>query len=435
MLDLKIPCFDLVMCLSRMSDLVNPAVFDHKLQVAYISSRLAREYLLPESTREDLLIAGALHDIGALSLGERLHALRFDVDSPHAHAEFGYQLLRMFGPLERPAEYVRFHHVYWRNGEGLEHDGLPVPFESHLLHLADRVAVLLGSSSDILVRSADIREKIVAQSGKMFPPDLVEAFQTVAARESFWLDATSRDLDRIVYRLANTARIRLGVEELTRFTDIMRRVIDSRSRFTATHSAGVAAVAGSLAGAIGLSPLECTHMRIAGHLHDLGKLSVPTEILLKPGALTSEEFAEMRKHTYHSDRLLREIPGFATINEWASYHHEKLDGSGYPFHHDADRLSLGSRIMAVADIFTALTEDRPYRSGMEGRAAMKVLENTAQAGKIDAAVVDLLGNRFDTVNAVRVAAQTAARDEFERFELRAAYPEDAANSAPILVRG
>jgi len=95
-------------------------------------------------------------------------------------------------------------------------------------------------------------------------------------------------------------------------------------------------------------------MEIAGYFHDLGKLRVPKEILEKPGKLSTEEFNIIKSHTYHTYRILSHIPNFETINWWASFHHERLNGSGYPFRINAFNFPLGSRIMAIADVFTLL---------------------------------------------------------------------------------
>ena len=109
----------------------------------------------------------------------------------------------------------------------------------------------------------------------------------------------------------------------------------------------------------GFTRNEVKLMEIAGNLHDIGKMAVPNRILEKPGKLDDDEMAVMKAHTYNSYEVINSIDGMQQIAEWAAFHHEKLDGSGYPFHRDRDSLNLGARIMSVADVFTALTEERP----------------------------------------------------------------------------
>ncbi|OQA12619.1 MAG: Cyclic di-GMP phosphodiesterase response regulator RpfG [bacterium ADurb.Bin363] len=157
-------------------------------------------------------------------------------------------------------------------------------------------------------------------------------------------------------------------------------------------------------------------MKVAGYLHDLGKLAVPTEILEKPGSLSYEDFSIVRSHTYYTYRTLENIAEFDIINNWASFHHERMDGRGYPFHLKKQDLSLGSRIMALADVFTALSEDRPYRKGMSPDRAMKIIEEMANNSSLDKNILSLLRDHFDEINTCRTYAQEAARKEYKDFE-------------------
>jgi HD-GYP domain-containing protein (c-di-GMP phosphodiesterase class II) len=139
------------------------------------------------------------------------------------------------------------------------------------------------------------------------------------------------------------------------------------------------------------------HQRIAGHLHDLGKMVIPTSILEKPDCLTTEEYAVIKQHTYWTYEVLKSINGMDAIAEWAAWHHERLDGSGYPFHIDGDRISSGARIMAVADTFTAMTEDRPYRPGMDKSSAIGVLKRQSKRHALDAVVVRQVIQNYEDI--------------------------------------
>ena len=155
-------------------------------------------------------------------------------------------------------------------------------------------------------------------------------------------------------------------------------------------------------------------MEIAGNLHDLGKMVVPNAILEKAGPLTDEEFAVMRQHTYHTYLVLNSMKGLGGIAEWAAFHHEKLDGSGYPFRIGAGGLSIGSRIMAVADMCTALAEDRPYRAGMRRDEIIDVLRDGVRRGLLDRGVVATLESRRDEIIDTAAEAQGKARSKFTR---------------------
>jgi len=203
----------------------------------------------------------------------------------------------------------------------------------------------------------------------------------------------------------------VGREQIGR---ILSRIGDFRSPYTASHSSGVAATAGELGRRLLFEERECRLLRIAGHLHDLGKVAVPNAILEKAGRLSSPEFDVIRGHAYHTYRILTNIGGFEEITQWAAFHHEPMDGNGYPFHHKGETLPLGARIMAAADKFTAVTEKRPYRGGLDRWNAVKLLKEFASDGALDPRIVSVLIDDFGPVDKVRVEAQEAYAAEFSR---------------------
>lgn len=406
----RLTLFDLVICLSDAADLVCPALVNHHKQVAYIASCIGAEMGLEEETQKDLVLAGAVHDIGALSLNERIETLAFEENPLSGHAEVGYSLLQLFKPLERVAKIVKWHHR--RFDENIEET---FTLESHIIHLADRVAVLIDGKKEILGQVSGIEEKILDQRGKMFRPDVTDAFFAAARKEYFWLDAVSSSVYRILRRTTRMKTLTLDIGQLRELSVFFSRIIDFRSSFTATHSAGVAATAETLAGLARFSKREREYMRIAGLLHDLGKLAVPREILEKPGRLEKTEFDVIRAHTYHTYRILDTLDDFDEINTWGAFHHEKLNGNGYPFHHNGDVLSLGSRIMGVADIFTAIIEDRPYRAGMTPDAVSGVLSSMVKSGSIDGDIVRLLQSNLTEVNGNRQLAQAESRQMYSEI--------------------
>ncbi len=411
--ELKISLLEIVMALSKATDLVCPTLANHHLVVAYIALSIGQKLGLSKKKQSELFLAGTLHDIGALSLKERLDLLEYECISTNRHVEVGYALLKSFHPFKREAEIVRFHHLDWNNGKGAtEFNSDKVPVGSHILHLADRVAVLIDKQNEVLAQTKDICCKIEKDSGTIFKPDLVEAFLNLATKEYFWMDATSHSLSRILNHRLSLQDIEIDTDYLLDLAKFFSRIIDFRSPFTATHSAGVAATADKIAELAGFSKQECKMLKAAGYLHDLGKLAVPTDYLDKPGKLTSTEFNVIRKHSFYTFSILEEIEVLRDVNVWASYHHEKIDGSGYPFHLQREEISFFSRIMSVADIFTAITEDRPYRGGMPAKEAIVILRDMVIESKLDTNIVSLLEQNFDTINPVRVRAQKASQKEY-----------------------
>jgi HD-GYP domain-containing protein (c-di-GMP phosphodiesterase class II) len=305
--------------------------------------RIARELGLSLVQEQDLVLAGVLHDIGALSVTDKLQAMQFEFEDPYKHAKLGYLLLKMHEPFSSIATLIRFHHVPWHEGEGAVFDGEKVLFGSHILHLADRIAVSTNKQQEILAQVTGVCSKIEKNAGEMFMPEVVNAFKALAQREYFWCDLSSSTIGSILTRSVILPTIEQDIDDLLSLAKVFAHIIDFRSRFTATHSSGVSATATALAKLARFTERECKMMSIAGYLHDLGKLAVPTEILEKPAKLTEDDFNIMRRHTYLTYRALEVIDGFDTINTWASFHHERINGSGYPFHHKGADMTLGSQ--------------------------------------------------------------------------------------------
>jgi HD-GYP domain-containing protein (c-di-GMP phosphodiesterase class II) len=415
--ELSVPLSDLINCLSNTIDLVSPVLADHHNRVGLVAYALACHLGLPEEERVDLYFAGNLHDIGALSLTDRVRLLQFEGGETHQHAETGALLLEMFSPLAGMGELVRFHHVRWEDGAGEAQRGREVPLGSHILHLADRISVLIGTMDGInlLVRVPGILSRIEEASVDMFVPSLVEAFYDLSSKESFWLNLAFPGHNQALEREEHFRIFELDTEGITSMSRIFARIIDFRSRFTATHSSGVAASAETLARLSDWPVAQCAQMRIAGLLHDLGKLAVPAELLEKPTALSVDELALIRCHTYFTRRALENIHSFDSITPWSANHHERIDGKGYPDHLGGDDISLGSRIMAVSDVFTAITENRPYRVGMDRQSTQRVLNSMVSQSALDPDIVNLLIDNFDEVNAACAEAQTEAVVEYDEI--------------------
>lgn len=404
-----IDLLDLVTALSDAIDLVSNKVHNHHKRVAYISLNIGKQLRLNDNTLLELVIASSLHDIGALSTEERLEILNFEAENPQHHAELGYSLLKNFKPFTEMAKLVHYHHTGFGKKDELDDDTF---LKSNIIHLADRVDISVNGDNYILNQVNEIKTKINNYTNILFKPEVVEAFNTLAERECFWLDLISPSIDKYIYNNLNSSSIKLDHDGILDVSKLFAHIIDFRSSFTATHSCGVAATAEKLAILNGFNKDEALLMKVAGYLHDLGKLAIPSEILNKNGKLTEEEFNIIKSHTYYTSRILENIKGFEIINDWASLHHEKLNGKGYPFHYDIEQLSIGSRIMAVADVFTAITEERPYRNGMDKEAVIKILNKMVDNQALDASVVKLLIDNLDLINETRIIAQAEAKNDY-----------------------
>lgn len=289
-----------------------------------------------------------------------------------------------------------------------------MPLGSHVIHLADRICTKLDPDMNVLSQISNVRAYVSENTGLLFNPSAAAAFERIAGRECMWLDlVSSKPADRVNIEMYDI--VKLEMDDLIDLAAVFAHIIDFRSSFTAVHSAGVACTAGILADMSGFSEFEYKMILVAGYLHDLGKLAVPNAILEKPARLNEDEFNVIRTHTYHTFHLLNTMPQLNEITTWAAYHHERIDGRGYPFHISGEGLPTGSRIMAVADIFTAIMENRPYRRGMDTGTARQVIEYQVKDGALDEKIAGLLLDNFEYINSSRIEAQKKAELYYKSF--------------------
>lgn len=389
----------------------SPVIASHQVRTAFIAWRLCDAGGVAGPARERIFIGALLHDIGALTPEEKSRVHGFDQVNLEEHCRVGEMLLKSCPLLAPAAPAVRYHHRIWEDWEtALE---TPQVFASQVIQFADLLERLVDRRRFILHQVGELKEKIGAYASRKINRKLVKLFEELADREDFWLDLMSPALPALMLRHGPLHRVEIDYDEAHGLSEMFREVIDSRSNFTATHSIGVAECATGLSRMFGMTGEEIRRMEMAANLHDLGMLTVPREIQDKPGRLTNDEYTVIKQHPYFTYSALTAIGGLDQIAEWAAFHHELLDGSGYPFHLRAERLSTGARIMAVADVFTALTEDRSYRKKMTRGEVQKNLLAMAKEKLLAKNLVDLLCDNYSEV-AGNVAARKAVALENHR---------------------
>ena len=376
-------------------DLVEPDVEHHHKQVAYLSYRLAEAMDLEERDRLYAVYGALLHDIGGV-IQQNITLEEVERNAP-VIARAGGDLLRSFSRMRPLSDVVESSQTPWHSIAKLPKKLMTPHRLGQIIHLADVVSLALGEEESVLNQVEHIGRCISEQGRDEFHPDVTAAFRTISRREYVWMDMLYQP-ERFLEFVPEEA---VSLDGTLRFTELMSMIIDFQSPFTAMHSAGVAASAAYLAKLTGMSQRECQMMRIAGYLHDLGKLKIPREILEKPGKLTDEEFNVIKEHAYYTYILLKDVRGFGQIAQWAAYHHEKINGSGYPFGLGGEDIPFGARIMAVSDVFSAITEERPYRKGMEKEKVISILRENVSSGALSGSLVELLVSHFDEIDAAR----------------------------------
>ncbi|MBQ7502077.1 HD domain-containing protein [bacterium] len=398
--------------LAKMFNLIDANLEKHHERTAYLAYMIAREAGLPQEDIAITIYAALTHDIGLTVCGVPLNYLP-NREQARRYAEVGAKLMSGFSGSEVIANIIIHCHSSWSEYLSFSEERREAYRRSArmaaVVHLADAVSTMLRQDAPVLNQVKYIRQMAAEQRDLEFSAEAVDAFMRVSEYEFIWLDL--RDNPQFLhYFMGDISSVSL--DRMLELTTFISHVIDYRSSFTAMHSAGVAASAEVLARLCGMSGDECKMIRIAGHLHDIGKLKVPRAVLEKPGRLSEEEFNLIKEHPYYTKLILMDVEGFAKIADWAGHHHEKLNGRGYPFHFKAADLDIGSRIVSAADIFSAITEVRPYRAGMERKAAMEVLNENVRSGSLDGDIVALLSERYDEVDRAR---EEAARNEGARY--------------------
>ena len=281
-----------------------------------------------------------------------------------------------------------------------------------MVFLSDRVDAQLFASRDRdpLLETGEIRRWAFSRSGTSFSEAAVGAFLEASAAEAFWLTLEPHHLERALRDEMRSGRRRaVSLEELGGLALVFAEIVDGKSPFTASHSVAVARLSELLGRLAGLDAGTCAKLRIARLLHDLGKLRVPDEVLDKPAPLDREEFAKIERHAFETYQILRRIEPLREIADWAGAHHEGLSGKGYPFHRRGDEIPLPARLLAIADVFQAFAQRRPYRGPLGAGAILGHLRQFVEAGKLDAHGVDLVAeNLEECYRAATLDAEAAA---------------------------
>jgi len=392
---------DLVKAFSGVLDMVNNTLASHHLRVAYITDQICGRLEIPAALRHRTLIAAMLHDIGVIPLHDQADNLVFEKEMQR-HSNAGWLLLSTCALLREEGRIIRYHHTNWNKINQLDEGKQLAARLGNIIHLADMIDVNVRTHPGRLPRLLRI---ITDGSGSLYAPDYVEAARDIVSAPDFFNDLTEAAKSLPV---PLTDDLALSRDETTLYSQLFSHVIDARSPFTATHSSGVAHLGLFLHRLAGMEDMDRPAMFVAGLLHDIGKVGVPLEYIEKEGPLTKEEFAAVSCHAGISYEVLSSIPGFNRIAPWGAWHHERLNGGGYPNRLSGEAIPAESRIIAVADVLTALTEDRPYRPGLDNDQTLKILDKMVAEGGLDGDIVSLVRANIEDINQVRLFAQTLA---------------------------
>ena len=372
------------------------ATAEHGKRVAWLSMKMLEGTGLSEEELVDCVGCAILHDNAVAEyLQEERNLQRtpvnprteegFDMGRFARHAIIGERNAALLPFRTDVKNVILWHH---ENADGSGALGMreeQTDLRSEVIHLADAVDVLFDLKTASASIYDEIRQFVSGETGRLFSVRSAARFQE---RISF------QDISRLQAKGPEVLlKERLPAvwhdytdEEIKSIAEFFARIVDYKSPFTTAHSMGVANKAKTMAEYYGWDSDKAIRFYTAGAMHDIGKVVIGNEILEKPGKLDQVEYSIMKDHARATLDILSDIDGFEDITEWASNHHEKLDGTGYSRGMNASQLSFEERLMACIDIYQALTEDRPYKSGLSHAKTIAIMKSMVEEGKIDGSI-------------------------------------------------
>jgi len=285
----------------------------------------------------------------------------------------GAQIALSLGFGEAAADCIKYLDEHW-DGHGAPHHlkADQIPILARIACVAQTLEVFQTTFG-----LGPAYEMLRARSGRWFDPELVRVAHSFRQDDAFWYSVRETPHTTLLGLDIEAATEPATDERLDSVCDAFAQIVDSKSQFTGEHSSRVCEYTLEIAEGLGIAGERKTTLRRAALLHDIGKLAVPNTILDKNGKPTDEEWACIRRHPYHTQQILSRITGFERLTEIASAHHERLNGKGYFQGLTADELDLDMRIIAVADVFDALSAKRPYRDALPIEKVFAILDSDA----------------------------------------------------------
>lgn len=380
---------NVVHIIRRTLNCVDERLIGHGERVAYIVYKMLElEAKLNEKEKIDLCITALLHDIGAYKTEDINYMVEFESKNIWRHSVYGYLFLKKLSPLKQYAQAVLYHHL-----SDNEYDKINIEKKmwhyTQMIHLADRID-LIFQNKDAQYCTSYIKKK----SGTLFSAEVVKLF--FCAEEKYHIFEKLKNNDYYAEFDTITEAASFTMEEKKHFLEMIAYSIDFRSEFMVLHTVTTVSVSQIAAQILALKETEKEKIYFGALLHDVGKVACPVGILEKGGKLTHDEMEIMKHHVVVTGEVLQDYIN-DEVKKIAVRHHEKLDGSGYPKGLKAEDLSQNERIVAVADIVSALVRKRSYKGAYDNKTTISILENMKQGNKICPYVTETVICHFEQI--------------------------------------
>lgn len=381
-----------LLIVSRVVYALEPRLCQHMINVALLCEKLAQMQNLPVEQVRKLFLCGFFHDIGFLRDKRKVKSLD-ELDSLHdPHQQHSAEMLHGVNILENIVPVISQHH-FDKSMRGSD--------EQHIVYFADTLERMLFNNYQYPPHHIceEFRNKCYTIDEELCEK-VCELLNDPFLLSHLDCDDIQKG-QRLLEIISPVHDIELGIEGLKDICLLLAKVIDTYSGFTCEHSIMVGEIAYEIAMKMELPDSLCQKIQIAGYLHDVGKVFIPLSILEKQGRLTDDEMSVMKNHSFISGEIIRDCTVLNEVMKIASLHHERLDGSGYPYGLKSQYLGLPERIIAVADVFTALIEDRPYRAGMHYSQALEIIKKEVCKGSLDEDVFNIVSEHAESLSMIR----------------------------------
>lgn len=380
---------DAVRIVRKTLGLVDERLVNHGERVGYMLYQMLRDSeRYSEKEALEIFNLGVFHDIGAYKTDEIDKMVKFEADNVWEHSIYGYLFLKYLSPLKEQAEAILFHHLNYDRYDKVESDFKDIAL---MIKLTDRVDISMQSHGGAF----DLAE-ITDGVGSRFAPEHVELFLKTNAKfqiiESLNSGAYEQEIEEIQKKLV------LSPADIDLYLQMLAYSIDFRSEYTVTHTVTTVGISVEIARLLNYSAEDKQRIYYGALLHDVGKIAIPLEILEYPGKLSPQAMKIMKTHVQISEDILRGAVA-DDVCEIAIRHHEKLDGLGYHRGLSAGELTEGQRIVAVADVLSALRQRRSYKEAFPKEKIIEVLKEQSEKGKLCPAICDLVIGHYDVVMA------------------------------------
>ena len=416
---------DLLMACSKAQDLLKGKPLRTSLRVGVMAGVLARGLQLSPREINAVTMAALVCDLGLVKVAAdvfhhlpsakasekdvfRAHTLwgARVVSSPyeptqteylnhflHAHPQASVQIAGRLSLGADVLSIIEAHHELC-DGTGYPF-GLTrqsIPIGARILTFADTVEGVMGEVSGLTTRQHALESFLEFKASDKFDADVIGVFKTMLKEQpDFLKQLASLEVETLIAELLPQRQSPLTGKQLLDICTVMGELPDAMlPLYYKGSSARTARFAVEIAAQLGIHPSQCGELLLAGLLHDIGQLSVPLSVLSKPGQLSDADWAVVFDHPRHTEEVLKGVGGFENVALWASEHHERMNGRGYPAQKKGFEISVGGRILALADAFVALTASRPYRThAYEPMDALPVLSQ-GRATHFDAQLLGIL---------------------------------------------